>query len=108
MRSPGAIAEAYEKAGGTVFYYGKPHRAVFDGLQRQLGLADASRILMIGDSLEHDVAGAAAAGWKTLFIAGGLHAADLKTASDRDSVIAELCRQHDCPQPDFHMELVAP
>ncbi len=108
VRSPGAVAEAYAQAGGTVFYYGKPHRAVFESLQRQMGVADPSRILMIGDSLEHDVAGAARAGWKTLFIEGGLHAAELKDAANHEAVMANLCRRHDCPRPDFSMEHVAP
>lgn len=108
VRSPGALAEAYARVGGAVFLYGKPHRAVFEGLQRQLGIADPGRMLMIGDSLEHDVAGAAAVGWKTLFVTGGLHAAELKAASNFDSALAELCRRHDCPQPDFHMEFVVP
>ncbi|MCA3628628.1 MAG: TIGR01459 family HAD-type hydrolase [Methylobacterium sp.] len=108
LRSPGALAEAYAQAGGQVFLYGKPHRAVFDGLQRALGISDPARILMIGDSLEHDVAGAAAVGWKTLFIEGGLHAADLAGGTDFDRAIADLCLRHDCGRPDFLMEHVAP
>jgi ribonucleotide monophosphatase NagD (HAD superfamily) len=35
------------------------------------------QVLAIGDSLEHDIAGAAAAGIDCLFIAGGIHAAEL-------------------------------
>jgi hypothetical protein len=34
----------------------------------------ASQVLAVGDSLEHDVAGAAAAGLDCAFIAGGIHA----------------------------------
>ncbi len=108
VRSPGAWAETFAQAGGNVFFYGKPHHAVFESLQRQMGIADPQRILMIGDSLEHDVAGAAAVGWKTLFIEGGLHAADLAGASDHETAIGDLCVRHGCGRPDFHMEHVAP
>lgn len=107
VRSPGALAETYRQAGGTVHFYGKPYRAVFESLQRHLGIADPARLLMIGDSLEHDVAGAAAAGWRTLFIEGGLHAADFGHHAERRTRIAELGQQHCAPLPDFHMELLA-
>jgi ribonucleotide monophosphatase NagD (HAD superfamily) len=35
------------------------------------------QVLAIGDSLEHDIAGAAAFGIDSIFIAGGIHAAEL-------------------------------
>lgn len=72
--SPGALAHAYQDAGGTVLFYGKPHRPVFDALLAQIGPVARHRILMVGDSPEHDIAGAKGAGWDTLFINGGIHA----------------------------------
>lgn len=74
VQSPGALAHAYRDAGGDVVFYGKPHRAIFDVLFDQIAASDPARVLMVGDSPEHDIAGAAAAGWDSLFIAGGLHA----------------------------------
>ncbi len=71
VESPGALAHEYAEAGGEVLFYGKPHRPIFDALATQLG---ARRVLMVGDSPEHDIAGAKAAGWDSLFIKGGLHA----------------------------------
>ncbi|WP_424975663.1 TIGR01459 family HAD-type hydrolase [Dinoroseobacter sp. S124A] len=73
--SPGALAHDYGEAGGEVTFYGKPHLPIFAALQSALGIADPARILMVGDSPEHDIAGAHGAGWHALFIAGGLHAA---------------------------------
>ena len=107
VRSPGALAEGYAQAGGEVFYYGKPYPAVFESLQRQLSRIDPARMLMIGDSIEHDIAGAAAAGWRTLFIEGGLHAGELRSEANRQETIGEICRKHQSPLPDFHMEHVA-
>lgn len=85
--SPGALAHAYADAGGDVTFYGKPHRAVFTALERALG---TRKILMVGDSPEHDIAGAQGARWASLFIAGGLHA---------DHSVAQIFAGH--PLPDF-------
>ncbi|MCK0149208.1 TIGR01459 family HAD-type hydrolase [Marivita sp. S6314] len=72
--SPGTPAHAFRDKGGTVTFYGKPHLPVFDALQRTLNIKNPKKILMVGDSPEHDIAGAHTAGWSSLFISGGLHA----------------------------------
>jgi len=67
----GALAEAYEKIGGKVIYYGKPHPPIY-----KLTLAaapGARRALAIGDGLKTDVKGANAAGLDALFIGNGIH-----------------------------------
>ncbi|WP_224825975.1 TIGR01459 family HAD-type hydrolase [Cognatishimia sp. MH4019] len=78
VESPGALAHEYADEGGEVLFYGKPHRPIFDALGAQLG---ARRVLMVGDSPEHDIAGAKAAGWDSLFIQGGLYA-DVEPRAD--------------------------
>lgn len=70
VTSPGAIAFAYRDLGGLVHFYGKPHRPIFESLADALG---SSNLLMVGDSLEHDIAGAADAGWDSVFVGGGLY-----------------------------------
>ncbi|KRE00006.1 hypothetical protein ASE63_10960 [Bosea sp. Root381] len=74
--APGQIAFVYETMGGTVHYHGKPHARVYRTCMRLLRL-EPRQVLAIGDSLEHDVAGAATAGIDAAFIAGGIHRADL-------------------------------
>lgn len=96
---PGALAAVYAEWGGTVTLYGKPHRPVFDALASALGVPP-HRILMVGDSLEHDVAGARAAGWRTLFVQGGLHAGRF-SAADPLPELAALARAEGVPLPDF-------
>jgi ribonucleotide monophosphatase NagD (HAD superfamily) len=60
-----------------VRWHGKPHRSVYDSVVGLLDVADRGRILAIGDSLRTDIAGAAAAGIPSLFIAGsGIHGAE--------------------------------
>lgn len=89
---PGVIASAYEELGGTVSYFGKPHPPAYAEALKLLGPEVLrSRVLMVGDSLLHDIAGANAAGIDSLLVAGGIHADELgvpdaaKAATKKDS-----------------------
>jgi len=80
----GAIARAYEKMGGPVIYYGKPHRPIYDTTLAAAAKAakrDIARPLAIGDGLETDVKGANGAGLDSLFIADGIHGEDIREFS---------------------------
>jgi HAD superfamily hydrolase (TIGR01459 family) len=69
---PGQVARRFEDIGGKVSWHGKPYRQVYETC---FGLyPGANRILGIGDSLYHDIAGADRAGIDSLFIASGIHA----------------------------------
>ena len=71
----GALAEAYETHyGGDVAWHGKPYRPVYDEVLRILDNPERDRVLMIGDGLHTDVAGAAVAGIDAAFIVGGIAA----------------------------------
>jgi HAD superfamily hydrolase (TIGR01459 family) len=72
----GALAQAYEKTGGAVTYYGKPHLPIYDHVRAVAG--GAKRLLAIGDGLATDVKGANAAGIDVLFIADGIHGEDVE------------------------------
>ena len=72
----GAIAQAYEKIGGEVVYFGKPFPAVYD-LARTLTGKVMHKPLAIGDGLMTDIKGAVGAGIDTLFIADGIHGEEL-------------------------------
>ena len=71
---PGALAKAYAAAGGPVTWFGKPHRPIFEAALAALGDPDPGRVLMVGDSPEHDVAGAQAVGCATLLVTEGVQA----------------------------------
>lgn len=71
----GALALAYEEIGGTSLYYGKPHHPIYTLARRRLGLPDA-RILCIGDGPATDALGGQNEGLDTLFVTGGLAAAE--------------------------------
>ena len=75
----GALAGAYEKLGGKTQYFGKPHPPVYDLARRRLsGLIPKSdpQILCIGDGIGTDIQGGMAEGLDTLFVTGGISAAD--------------------------------
>jgi len=76
VMSSGALAQRYADMGGTVYLYGKPHGPIFQAMQSALG-CPPDRILMVGDSLHHDIHGAAEAGWHSALIQAGIHAPDL-------------------------------
>ena len=95
--SPGVLAFAYQQMGGSVRFYGKPHKPVFDAVAHALG---TSRLLMVGDSLEHDIAGAQNAGWDTLFITGGLYATAFAAGSYSET-LDQLIAEKGCKPPTF-------
>ena len=110
---PGTLARHYERiGGGAVYRMGKPDRRIYEEALRMLGL-EASEMIMIGDSLEHDIFGAASMSIDSIFIAGGIHKDVAMTASgdgdgdngDGERSIDEagvdrLCREFAC-RPTF-------
>jgi len=58
----GYFAEQYENMGGVVYYYGKPYPAVYQEALKRFGIVSSpgkiANILMVGDTLETDIAGA--------------------------------------------------
>ena len=73
---PGTVAQRYEQLGGKSIYFGKPSPVGFEECVQRLGL-DKSRIVHVGDSLHHDVAGARAAGLACALVLGGVHRPEL-------------------------------
>ncbi len=80
----GVLAAAYERHGGRVIYFGKPHRAAYRACFERLRGIAKRRIVAIGDGLHTDIAGANAAGIDSIFVAGGLHAAELAAGDAPD------------------------
>ena len=72
----GAIAADYEKLGGTVTYFGKPHAEIYEVARKAAG--NPKKPLMIGDAIRTDLKGAAVGGMEALFIADGLHGEEIE------------------------------
>jgi len=74
----GALADAYAHMGGTVFWAGKPHATAYETARAKAAEIRGAeiapeRVLVIGDAVRTDLAGARGAGLDALFIAGGIH-----------------------------------
>lgn len=91
--SAGAIAALYAELGGPVDFIGKPHAAIYRQAGRLSGLKPG-RMLAIGDSLDHDIAGGAAAGLSTALVRTGVLAG--LDADDFDRMVSAAPQQ-----PDF-------
>jgi len=77
----GALADAYEKIGGPVIYYGKPKPEIYELVRANL--PGAKRLLAIGDGMHTDIKGANAVGIDALFIADGIHGEDVGDMSPK-------------------------
>lgn len=84
--APGAIAALYESMGRKVTWIGKPYPDIYRYALEVIG--NPKRVLCIGDSAEHDVAGGRGAGLDTLLVRTGVSA----DATEFD------------PAPDYLME----
>ncbi|MEX0281242.1 MAG: HAD hydrolase-like protein, partial [Arenibacterium sp.] len=84
----GALARLYTEMGGESLYFGKPHPPIYDLARRRLTELGAdisdSDILVIGDGPQTDIAGGMGEGLDSLFITGGLAAAETKTSQHPD------------------------
>jgi len=114
---PGTLAKWYRELGGEVHLMGKPASVIYEGALQMLDLP-ADKVLAIGDSLEHDIAGAMGVGVDSLFVGGGIHAVELnvvqqgKTKRNNgsdvespgdDAVLSELCRRFGA-HPQFYID----
>ena len=134
---PGYYARVYDKLGGEFVLMGKPNASIFamaisralesttsltsnpsptldgDEDQSTTGLDIVSDdVLVVGDSLMHDVAGGSRAGLDTLFILSGIHRSEILGNSSpsisSDALIAhriaDLCRSSALPLPTYYCD----
>ncbi|WP_199200573.1 TIGR01459 family HAD-type hydrolase [Alkalicaulis satelles] len=102
----GILAAHYQSMGGAVHIFGKPHQEIYHeaamhaATQLSRDCIEPRRILVVGDSFNSDIAGAASFGAKSLLItATGVHASDLHPGGDGslcNDTLMRLCRDHQC------------
>ena len=71
----GSLASMYEKMGGTVIYFGKPHNKIYQEVYsflNNVGKPKTQSILCIGDGLNTDIRGANNEKLDSLLVVGGL------------------------------------
>jgi HAD superfamily hydrolase (TIGR01450 family) len=67
-----ALAQRYPGDPPRFHALGKPHTAIFEVALERLGVTDRARVVMIGDQLETDIRGAAAAGIDSVLVQSGV------------------------------------
>ena len=70
----GSVAMVFEKMGGKVIYFGKPHPEVYD----QSINNNNKKILAIGDNLNTDIKGANLLNYDSLLVSNGIHKDEIK------------------------------
>lgn len=103
----GALAEAYERLGGDVVYAGKPHLPIYELALHMINegrgeVVPKDRVIAIGDGLKTDIAGAAAAGLRSVFVASGLHVEGGRALSS--DIVEELFKESPLERPVAAMQ----
>ncbi|RJT42607.1 TIGR01459 family HAD-type hydrolase [Mesorhizobium waimense] len=82
----GELADLYESLGGSVTRIGKPYPAIYEAALALAGSPDGERVVCVGDSVEHDIAGGAGVGVATALVLAGILAdvTDLAGVFDRE------------------------
>ena len=102
ITAAGVLAHHYRDCGGRVVFYGKPHEEIFKKLQNIL---NSKRILMVGDSLDHDILGGFSAGWDTLLVKCGIHAPEFVRNNDTIT-LKKIINLKKCKPPTYLIESV--
>jgi HAD superfamily hydrolase (TIGR01459 family) len=90
--APGAFARIYEDLGGEVHYVGKPHRPIYEVCLGALEGVGRDAIVCVGDSLDHDIRGAAGVGLDSAFVTGGIHRDEFPPGADEAASAGALRR----------------
>lgn len=106
VMGPGLIARRYEDFGGVVHYIGKPHKPIFHHCIKLLQEKNIypGETVMIGDTMAHDIIGAASMEMDTCLVKNGLHYGAFKTchtAGDVDKALNTLTLQYNNVRPTY-------
>ena len=69
----GSIADLYENMGGKVVILGKPSKKIYEESCKKIIGLNLSKVVAIGDSLDHDILGANNFGIDSILISSGVH-----------------------------------
>jgi HAD superfamily hydrolase (TIGR01459 family) len=90
----GTIAQRYADMGGEVVWIGKPYRQIYDATLAAIGKPERSRVVCLGDSMEHDIVGGGNAGCATVLVCTGI-------AQGLDDAALEALVENHGVRPDF-------
>lgn len=83
----GTIAQLYQDMGGIVLRYGKPFKPIYENIKNKMKIRSISKVLVIGDSLWHDIAGGNLMKYDSLWIKNGIHKPQLNKKKEISDLI---------------------
>jgi len=89
----GALAQEYEKMGGEVSYFGKPHSHVYEATLELLGNPPRDKVLAVGDNIDTDIKGANNQQIDSALITGGILAREMPNPDP--FALRKLCEDKD-------------
>lgn len=106
IMGPGMIARRYQDFGGVVHYIGKPHQPIFQYCIKKLQNQEIypGQTVMIGDTMAHDIMGAAAVSIDTCLVKSGLHYGSFKKCenlAEVDRALNVLTLQYNNVRPTY-------
>ena len=93
----GTIAALFEKMGGKVIYFGKPHLEIY-----KMCLKVNEKSLIIGDNLRTDIKGANNLNLDSIFITNGIHRSEYKSEKD----LTTLLKKYSVDTKYFQSQLI--
>lgn len=106
VMGPGMIARRYQDFGGVVHYIGKPHKPVYQHCIRVLQDKEIypGQTVMVGDTMAHDILGAASMNIDTCLVKNGLHYGAFRNChspGDVDRALNTLVLQYNNVRPTY-------
>lgn len=106
IHGPGLIARRYEDFGGVVHYIGKPHQPIYRYCIKMLQDKEIypGQTVMVGDTMAHDILGAASMNMDTCLVRSGIHYGSFrtcKTPADVDRALNILILQYNNVRPTY-------
>lgn len=106
VMGPGMIARRYQDFGGIVDYIGKPHKPIFQHCIRKLQEKEIypGQTVMIGDTMAHDIIGAAYVNIDTCLVRSGIHYGSFKhcqNPGEIDKALNVLILQYNNVRPTY-------
>ena len=92
----GSIAKVFELLGGSVVYFGKPHKEIY-----KMCFNSKEKVLAIGDNLRTDIKGANNLKIDSVFISNGVHRNEFKNQNELTDLLKRYKVEADYFQTDL-------
>jgi len=92
----GSIAQIFESLGGSVVYFGKPYKEIYN-----MCFNNKEKVLAIGDNLRTDIKGANNLNIDSIFISHGVHRNEFKNENELQKLLEKYKVEANYFQPEF-------